>query len=122
MVRCDPAIQAGEIIAALIAGERQPSAVAQAPTLDDYENFEWTPDFGRTVDRYYGAPTYWYLALGVRRRRRSPLCLPRGVTLEAAALAGIPLDCRGDAESHRGRSRRRTPVSDAGKIEPSLAY
>ncbi|WIM10042.1 PRC-barrel domain-containing protein [Enhydrobacter sp.] len=31
----------------------------QAPTLDDYENFEWTPDFGRTVDRYYGAPTYW---------------------------------------------------------------
>jgi hypothetical protein len=30
-----------------------------APTIDDYEAFEWTPDYGRTVDKYYGAPTYW---------------------------------------------------------------
>jgi sporulation protein YlmC with PRC-barrel domain len=30
-----------------------------APTIDDYEDFEWTPDYGRTVDKYYGAPTYW---------------------------------------------------------------
>jgi sporulation protein YlmC with PRC-barrel domain len=32
----------------------------QAPTLDpDDEDFVWTPDYGRSVDRYYGAPTYW---------------------------------------------------------------
>jgi sporulation protein YlmC with PRC-barrel domain len=31
----------------------------RAPTIDDYEEFEWTPDYGRTVDKYYGAPTYW---------------------------------------------------------------
>jgi hypothetical protein len=22
-------------------------------------NFEWTPDYGRRVDQYYGVPTYW---------------------------------------------------------------
>jgi len=32
----------------------------QAPTLDpDDEGFEWTPDYGRRVDQYYGAPSYW---------------------------------------------------------------
>ena len=31
----------------------------QAPTLDPDENFVWTPDYGRRVDQYYGAPTYW---------------------------------------------------------------
>ena len=30
-----------------------------APTLDRDEDFEWTPDYGRSVDKYYGAPTYW---------------------------------------------------------------
>ena len=30
-----------------------------APTLDPDEEFEWTPDYGRRVDQYYGAPTYW---------------------------------------------------------------
>src|SRR5689334_23132426 len=30
-----------------------------APTIDDYESFKWTPDYGRSVDKYYGAPTYW---------------------------------------------------------------
>ena len=30
-----------------------------APTLDPDEDFEWTPDYGRSVDKYYGAPTYW---------------------------------------------------------------
>jgi sporulation protein YlmC with PRC-barrel domain len=31
-----------------------------APTLDpDDDGFSWTPDYGRSVDRYYGAPTYW---------------------------------------------------------------
>jgi sporulation protein YlmC with PRC-barrel domain len=29
-----------------------------APTIDD-EDFRWTSDYGRTVDKYYGAPTYW---------------------------------------------------------------
>jgi sporulation protein YlmC with PRC-barrel domain len=32
----------------------------QAPTLDPTdEDFVWTPDYGRSVDKYYGAPTYW---------------------------------------------------------------
>jgi sporulation protein YlmC with PRC-barrel domain len=30
-----------------------------APTLDPDDDFEWTADYGRSVDRYYGAPTYW---------------------------------------------------------------
>lgn len=32
----------------------------QAPTLDPDDNdFAWTPDYGRRVDKYYGAQTYW---------------------------------------------------------------
>ena len=32
----------------------------QAPTLDpDDEDFVWTPDYGRSIDKYYGAQTYW---------------------------------------------------------------
>jgi sporulation protein YlmC with PRC-barrel domain len=31
----------------------------KAPTLNDYESFAWTPDYGRSVDKYYGAPSYW---------------------------------------------------------------
>jgi sporulation protein YlmC with PRC-barrel domain len=32
----------------------------QAPTLDPAdEDFIWTPDYGRSIDKYYGAPTYW---------------------------------------------------------------
>jgi sporulation protein YlmC with PRC-barrel domain len=30
-----------------------------APTIDGGDDFVWTPDYGRTVDKYYGAPTYW---------------------------------------------------------------
>jgi sporulation protein YlmC with PRC-barrel domain len=30
-----------------------------APTLDPDDDFEWTADYGRSVDKYYGAPTYW---------------------------------------------------------------
>lgn len=30
-----------------------------APTYDMAEDFRWTPDYGRRVDKYYGAPTYW---------------------------------------------------------------
>jgi len=31
-----------------------------APTFDpDDEAFSWTPDYGRRVDQYYGAPSYW---------------------------------------------------------------
>jgi sporulation protein YlmC with PRC-barrel domain len=30
-----------------------------APTMDPDEDFEWTPDYGRQIDKYYGAPTYW---------------------------------------------------------------
>ena len=29
------------------------------PTFDPDEDFEWTPDYGRPIDKYYGAPTYW---------------------------------------------------------------
>jgi sporulation protein YlmC with PRC-barrel domain len=31
----------------------------KAPTYDRTADFVWTPDYGREVDRYYGAPTYW---------------------------------------------------------------
>ncbi len=30
-----------------------------APTYDMDEDFMWTPDYGRRVDKYYGVPTYW---------------------------------------------------------------
>lgn len=28
-------------------------------TYEDAENFSWTTDYGRQVDKYYGVPTYW---------------------------------------------------------------
>ena len=31
-----------------------------APTYDANSEFEWTPDYGRKVDSYYGSPSYWY--------------------------------------------------------------
>ena len=31
----------------------------RAPTYDMDEDFHWTADYGRQVDRYYSAPTYW---------------------------------------------------------------
>lgn len=30
-----------------------------APTYGMDEDFQWTPDYGRQVDKYYNAPTYW---------------------------------------------------------------
>jgi PRC-barrel domain len=30
----------------------------KAPSYDS-DDFRWTPDYGRSVDRYYGAPSYW---------------------------------------------------------------
>ena len=30
-----------------------------APTYDIDEDFRWTPDYGRRVDKYYNVPTYW---------------------------------------------------------------
>ena len=31
-----------------------------APTLDaDDDDFEWTPDYGRQVDKYYNVPSFW---------------------------------------------------------------
>jgi sporulation protein YlmC with PRC-barrel domain len=30
-----------------------------APSYDMDEDFLWTPDYGRRVDKYYNAPTYW---------------------------------------------------------------
>ena len=30
-----------------------------APTYDMQGDFRWTPDYGRQVDKYYNAPTYW---------------------------------------------------------------
>ncbi len=33
--------------------------LAGAPNYDIHSDFEWTPDYGRTVDRYYNVPTYW---------------------------------------------------------------
>lgn len=31
----------------------------EAPTLDNGNTGAWTPDFGRRIDKYYQAPTYW---------------------------------------------------------------
>jgi len=30
-----------------------------APTYAMDDDFRWTPEYGRSVDRYYGAPTFW---------------------------------------------------------------
>jgi sporulation protein YlmC with PRC-barrel domain len=30
-----------------------------APTYDANHEFEWTPDYGQRVDKYYNAPSYW---------------------------------------------------------------
>jgi hypothetical protein len=30
-----------------------------APTYGTDEDFRWTPDYGRQVDKYYNAPSYW---------------------------------------------------------------
>ena len=30
-----------------------------APTYDRGAPFEWTPDYGRKVDKYYDTPSYW---------------------------------------------------------------
>jgi uncharacterized protein YrrD len=30
-----------------------------APSYDMDEDFLWTPEYGRQVDKYYNAPTYW---------------------------------------------------------------
>lgn len=31
----------------------------KAPAYDRTGDFVWTPDYGRRVDQYYNAPTYW---------------------------------------------------------------
>ncbi len=30
-----------------------------APTYGSDDDFRWTPEYGRQVDKYYDAPTYW---------------------------------------------------------------
>ncbi len=30
-----------------------------APTLDRSPSFAWNADYGRRIDKYYGAPTFW---------------------------------------------------------------
>jgi hypothetical protein len=30
-----------------------------APNYDGGSDFQWTPDYGRTVDSYYKTPSYW---------------------------------------------------------------
>ena len=30
-----------------------------APSYERGETFEWTPEYGRTVDKYYKVPSYW---------------------------------------------------------------
>ena len=30
-----------------------------APQYDGASEFKWTPEYGRKVDAYYAAPTYW---------------------------------------------------------------
>jgi sporulation protein YlmC with PRC-barrel domain len=33
--------------------------LASAPSYNVDEDFLWTPEYGRRVDKYYNAPTYW---------------------------------------------------------------
>ena len=35
------------------------SMLKDAPSYDARDDFTWTPDYGRSVDKFYGAPTYW---------------------------------------------------------------
>lgn len=36
------------------------SMLEKAPTLDaDYEDTVWTPDYGRSIDKYYNVPSVW---------------------------------------------------------------
>ena len=35
------------------------SMLENAPSYDMDEDFLWTPEYGRRVDKYYNAPTYW---------------------------------------------------------------
>jgi hypothetical protein len=37
----------------------QPRQAENAPTYDLDEDFRWTPDYGRQVDKHHNAPTYW---------------------------------------------------------------
>jgi sporulation protein YlmC with PRC-barrel domain len=37
---------------------RDKKMLEKAPSYDT-DDFRWTPDYGRTVDRYYNAPSYW---------------------------------------------------------------
>ena len=34
------------------------AVLEKAPTYDE-DDFAWTPDYGRRVDKYYNVPTYW---------------------------------------------------------------
>lgn len=34
-------------------------ALEDAPSYDRDKEFDWTPDYGRKVDSYYGTPSYW---------------------------------------------------------------
>jgi hypothetical protein len=34
-------------------------ALENAPSYDINEDFVWTPEYGRQVDKYYNALTYW---------------------------------------------------------------
>ena len=34
-------------------------ALENAPSYDMDEDFLWTPEYGRRVDKYYNAPTHW---------------------------------------------------------------
>ena len=45
-------------------GKGTQSSQTNTPTFNvcsDYHTyaFEWTPDYGRSIDKYYGAPSYW---------------------------------------------------------------
>jgi sporulation protein YlmC with PRC-barrel domain len=31
----------------------------RAPTYEQRQDFRWTPEYGREVDRYYGTASYW---------------------------------------------------------------
>src|SRR3981189_908658 len=40
-------------------GDLDKKILENAPGYDMDEGFIWTPEYGRQVDKYYNAPTYW---------------------------------------------------------------
>ena len=55
-VRAESIAAGDRIVAFVVDIDKQ--KLEKAPSYDE-DDFRWTPDYGRSVDRYYGATSYW---------------------------------------------------------------